>query len=176
MRSIDLLAILIKVASIILFVSLLKSTSEMIGFYRSGYLDDSELGNLVIFPFIYNALGYVLFLVLWNFPISVAQFIHPKFDSHSELKIGIEKDALEAIVYSGIGIYLLSTYLPNLAFDIAYFLIINDTQNLGFAIRRDTAESLLQIMFSLLVIGMGFLLCFFSGRVGSVLRSITKRL
>lgn len=175
MKSIELLALLIKLSSILLGLTMLQQATTLIYLFTGGLGVAPESTYYSIALLIVVLIGFVLALIFWNFPISVAKWFLPKSNDQNYPAIDLELEQLEIILYSAIGVYLIAQYLPDLSYDIIFAILIGESETEFGQMGRSAIESVLEIFYSGSCVFLGIVLTIFSGNVKKLVNKIRGR-
>jgi len=175
MKSIELLALLIKISAVFLFLGLLVSLRGIYPYFLEPYSEDPQFLLIGIISALTTVVGFVLAIIFWNFPISVSKWFLPKSSDNNYSDIDLKVENLEVILYSAIGVYLVCSNIPNLAYDIMYYAFLSETELNMFSNNRSVGESIIEIMYSLGSVIIGLLLALFSGNLKSAIGKFRQR-
>jgi hypothetical protein len=120
-------------------------------------------------------IGFVLALIFWNFPVSVAKWFMPKSNDQNYPDINLELENLEIVLYSAIGVYLMAQYLPDLSYDILFAILVGEGDSEFGPVGRSIRESVLEMLYSGSCVFLGFILAIYSGNVKKLIGKVRGR-
>ena len=175
MKSIELLALLIKLSSILLGLTMLQQASALVYLFNEEYGVDPGTTFYSIALLLVVLIGFVLTLIFWNFPVSVAKWFMPKSNDKSYPNLNMETGSLEIVLYSAIGVYLIAQYLPDLSYDILFAILVGETDADFGPVGREVRVSILEMLYSGTCVFIGFILAIYSGNVKMLLQKLRGR-
>ena len=175
MKSVEVLALVLKVFSIYLLLKILAGLSGLYSLFQFTYEENSDFFYLAWFNVLYCGLGLVLFILLWNFPVAVAKYIIPKSNDDSFPILDANSSNLEVIAFTSIGVAILAFSIPDLGYNIAYHFYLSTEEMGSFFEPRNRVEALLNVLHSAGRLLIGIVLCFFSGSVSAAINRVRGR-
>ena len=161
--------------SIYLLLQLLAGMAGTYSLFQTAFEGNTEFQYLAWYNLAYYGLGLILFIVCWNYPISVAKFMLPQSNDERFPNLNLTIESLELVAFTGIGVGILAFAVPDLGYNIAYYTFLSDTEISLFGGSRGEGEALITIFHTLGKIAVGVLLCFFSGNLKRVILKIRGR-